>query len=86
MALAGFLNKLSAGIAQAAGSDPQYTAKSFATMEEMGVDRNRPFNKNCFVLAHNAQASRAYGFVYFQQELSIPELLDRGVRGLNIGG
>ncbi|KAI9002155.1 PLC-like phosphodiesterase [Hyaloraphidium curvatum] len=49
-----------------------------------GVDVNKPYNKNCFLLAHNAHASKANGFVYFQQELSVKGLLDFGVRGLNV--
>jgi hypothetical protein len=83
MSFASFLNKVTTAIAPT-GNDPQFTAKTFTTQAEMGVDANRPFNKNCFVMAHNAQASKAYGFVYFQQELSVTELLDRGVRGFNL--
>lgn len=84
MSLAGFLNKLATNVSSLAGSDPQFVAKAFASQAEMGVDANRPYSKNCFLMAHNAHASKANGFVYFQQELSVAELLDRGVRGLNV--
>lgn len=84
MALASFLNKVTSNISSLAGSDPQYVVRAFSSQAEMGVDASRSFAKNCFLMAHNAAASKANGFVYFQQELSITELLNMGVRGLNL--
>jgi hypothetical protein len=44
--------------------------------------KNLKYNEVCFLAAHNAHASKHYGYWYYQQTQSIRQLLDRGVRGL----
>jgi hypothetical protein len=45
------------------------------------LDLTKRYDETCFLTAHNAFASKASGWWYRQQNLSITEMLEQGVRG-----
>lgn len=49
------------------------------------TDTSKKFNKYTWLLAHNAHMSKNYRYsLYIRQDLSIPELLEFGVRAINL--
>lgn len=44
--------------------------------------KNLKYNEVCFLAAHNAHSSSAYGYLFYQQNKNITDLLKLGVRGL----
>lgn len=61
----------------------QNTKMELTTSQEIGIDVNRSYSENCFLHAHNAFASSAYGWNYKQQSLSLEEMFDIGVRSFD---
>lgn len=52
--------------------------------QSSSIDINKKFNEVCWLTSHNAFASKKYDWVYKQQNLSIEQQLDYGVRALMI--
>jgi hypothetical protein len=65
-------------------SDEKDQKSSSAKEYNLDLNYNLQYNEVCWLCTHNAFSSSAYGWIYFQQILSIEEQLQYGVRAFMI--